>query len=78
MKPVDYREVNFTVKVCKDNCNTKYAPARIRGEPEVPVIIGSRCQQVLLTRMSFISNLPQPMELSENNFDGDAMEITEV
>jgi hypothetical protein len=78
MKPVDYRQVNFIVKVCKDNRNTKYAPARIGGKPEVPVVMGSRSQQILLTRMRFISDLPQLMELSEHSFDGDAMEITEV
>jgi len=78
LKPEDYMEVDFKIKIQKDNRSTKYAPETIRTETEIPVVMGSRSQQVLVMRMRLTDGLPDLMELTEYSPDADAMEVDEV
>jgi len=78
MKEDDYKEVNFKVKVQKDERKTKYAPQNAQTETAIPVVMGSRSQQTLLTRMKLTGDPPDPMELTECTTEADAMEVDEV
>jgi hypothetical protein len=46
-----YIEISFKTQVVKDRRKTKYAPKRQQVDTDVPVVMGPRSKQVILTRM---------------------------
>jgi hypothetical protein len=68
LEGTNYVEVSFKVKVVKDKRKTKYAPKEQAMEvDDIPVVMGARSRQILLTRMEFTQNVtnnePMAMEM---------------